>query len=213
MQRIVLWRHGRTTWNAEHRFQGQTDIPLDDLGLRQAERAAQALAMLAPSAIVSSDLQRAATTAQFLGDIAELPVVRDPRLRETHAGTWEGLTRPELEAGYGDEWVRWVADPHLRPGGGESRIEVADRVEAAVLSAMADAPDDATVVFATHGGAARAGIGRLLGLPSDQWSVLGVLGNCAWAVLAQNSSGHGAPWRLHEYNATSLPIHDPSGVH
>ena len=47
MQRIVLWRHGRTTWNAEHRFQGQTDIPLDDLGLRQAERAAQALAMLA----------------------------------------------------------------------------------------------------------------------------------------------------------------------
>lgn len=213
MRRIILWRHGRTTWNAEHRFQGQTDIPLDELGLRQAARAAQELALLAPTAIVSSDLQRAHVTAMHLGDFLDMPVSIDAGLRETHAGEWEGLTRPELEARFGEQWKQWVADPHLRPGGGETRVEVADRVVAAVERALAEQPDDATIVFATHGGAARAGIGRLLGLPPDQWSVLGVLGNCAWSVLAENTTGHGAPWRLHEYNATSLPVHDPSGVH
>jgi glucosyl-3-phosphoglycerate phosphatase len=55
----VLWRHGQTTWNVEHRFQGQTDIPLDETGEAQAEYAARRLAILGPHAIVASDLSRA----------------------------------------------------------------------------------------------------------------------------------------------------------
>jgi len=59
----VLWRHGQTTWNAEHRYQGQADIPLDDTGMAQAEQAARRLATLRPDALFSSDLSRAQQTA------------------------------------------------------------------------------------------------------------------------------------------------------
>ena len=62
-RRIILWRHGRTAWNAERRFQGQTDIPLDDTGMAQAARAAKVLARLHPNRIHSSDLSRARATA------------------------------------------------------------------------------------------------------------------------------------------------------
>lgn len=205
MKRVILWRHGRTTWNAQSRFQGQTDIELDDLGMRQAHAAAEQLAVLDPVSIVSSDLKRASRTAKFLADRVGLPVEFDAGLRETFAGEWEGLTRQELDERYGDEWPRWTADSYMRPGGGETRIEVADRVSACVERVMSGVPDEATVVFATHGGAARAGIGRLLGLPPEHWSVLGVLTNCSWSVLTQNSSGHGPTWRLQEYNAGTLP--------
>ena len=63
-----------------------------------------------------------------------------------------------------------------------------------------------TLVVATHGGAARAAIGALLGLPIEHWAALGVLANCAWSVLEENTSGHGPTWRLQEYNAGSLPV-------
>lgn len=205
MKRVILWRHGRTAWNAESRFQGQTDIELDELGLRQAKAAADELALLEPVAVVSSDLQRASRTAQFLADRMGLTVTLDPDLRETFAGEWEGLTRQQLDERFGDEWPRWTADSYMRPGGGETRIEVADRVAACVERSMSQVPKDATVVFATHGGAARAGIGRLLGLPPEHWAVLGVLTNCSWSVLTQNPSGHGPAWRLQEYNAGTLP--------
>ena len=61
-RRIVFWRHGRTAWNAESRFQGQTDVPLDDAGREQAALAAAALARLQPARIVASDLARAMAT-------------------------------------------------------------------------------------------------------------------------------------------------------
>ncbi|MSW86630.1 MAG: histidine phosphatase family protein, partial [Actinobacteria bacterium] len=63
MRRIVLWRHGRTSWNSERRFQGQTDISLDDVGREQAANAARLLTGLKPTAIISSDLERAVDTA------------------------------------------------------------------------------------------------------------------------------------------------------
>ena len=90
---LVLVRHGRTEYNAAQRLQGQVDIPLDDVGRWQAEVGAQALlARFSPTAIVSSDLQRAAATAQYLGDAVGLEVAYDARLRERSFGAWEGLT-------------------------------------------------------------------------------------------------------------------------
>ena len=205
-RRIVFWRHGRTTWNAEHRFQGQTDIPLDDTGVAQAERAAAMLASLEPSRIISSDLQRALATAEPLARLTGLPVIADVGLRETFAGEWEGLTRPELESGYGDELQRWSSDPDFRAGrSGETRIEVAERVTAAVQRGLDDLGPGSVLIVATHGGAARAGIGAILGLPPEHWAVLGVLTNTSWSVLIENPGAHGPRWRLQEYNAGTLP--------
>ncbi|NDE53733.1 MAG: histidine phosphatase family protein, partial [Actinobacteria bacterium] len=76
-QRIVLWRHGQTDWNIENRFQGHSDIPLNDVGIRQAERAAPLLMALQPSRIVSSDLMRAQQTAAALSRISKLTVEID----------------------------------------------------------------------------------------------------------------------------------------
>jgi broad specificity phosphatase PhoE len=206
MQRIVWLRHGRTEWNDRGRFQGQTDIPLDETGHAQAERAADLLVHLRPSAIVSSDLVRAQQTAAPLARLATLETVLDERLRETHAGEWEGLTHAQIRANFGDALDRWSAGEDLRPGGGERRSEVASRVQSAVEDALSLLDDDATLVVVTHGGAARAGIGSMLGLPRSTWSALGVLANCSWSLLAQSTLPPPASaWRLLEYNAGSLP--------
>lgn len=209
-RRIVLWRHGRTEWNAEQRFQGQSDVPLDDVGRRQAAQAARVLADLPPDRIISSDLSRARETAATLSAITGLPVADDERLRETFAGIWQGLTRQELEEGHGEELASWSAGSNVRPGGGETRLEVAERMVAAIDDALLELPAGRTLVVATHGGSARAATGALLGLPHEHWAALGVLSNCAWSVLVENvpqpgGVRHGPPWRLQEYNAGSLP--------
>jgi broad specificity phosphatase PhoE len=205
MRRIAIWRHGRTHWNAEHRFQGQTDIELDEQGQRQARRAAAMLASMSPSLIVSSDLMRTQQTAAPLAELTGLAVVLDERLRETYAGHWEGMTRDEIKAAYGEALERWPVDPFMRTGlNGETRQEVALRTAAAIQEAVTGVPDDGLLVVVTHGGAARAAMGQLMGLPPEYWASLGVLTNCAWSVLLENGPP-GPPWRLQEYNAGSLP--------
>lgn len=210
-RRIVLWRHGRTAWNAERRFQGQTDVPLDEVGREQARRAAELLAALGPHRIISSDLSRAHETAQALAARLGIDVKVDARLRETYAGEWQGLTRDELEDRFGDALAAWSAGSHIRPGGGETRVEVAERMVDAISEGLAQTGAGQTLVVATHGGSARAAIGSLLGLPPDHWAALGVLANCAWSVLVENhhrgqTAGVIAPWRLQEYNAGTLPV-------
>ncbi|MFM9135324.1 MAG: histidine phosphatase family protein [bacterium] len=210
MRRLVVWRHGRTAWNAEHRFQGQTDIPLDSEGHAQARRAAAMLAALPPDVIVCSDLQRARETAQPLQELTGLDITLDPGLRETAAGEWEGKTRSQLLEEYGDGLARWAVDVSMPAGvTGETRIDVAERTAAAIERGLARIPADGVLVVVTHGGSARAAIGWLLGLPPEHWAALGVLTNCAWTVLIENdrSGGRvaGPPWRLQEYNAGSLP--------
>ena len=201
-RRVVLWRHGRTAWNAESRFQGTTDVALDEVGIAQAERAARDLATLAPHRIVSSDLERARVTAETLAAMVGLEVTTDPDLRETYAGSWQGLTRDEIIAADSAGWHRWIAGDDIRPGGGETRSEVSERVSAAVLRHAEDLPAGGTLVVASHGGAVRACLGRLLGLPVEHWTVLGGLVNCAWSVLEEQPDGR---WRLVEHNARSLP--------
>ena len=209
-RRIVLWRHGRTEWNAGQRFQGQSDVPLDEVGRRQADQAAQVLAGLPPDRIISSDLSRARETAEVLAALVGVDVALDERLRETYAGSWQGLTRAELEERHAADLADWAAGSNVRPGGGETRLEVAERMVEGISAALRDLGAGQTLVVATHGGAARAATGALLGLPHEHWAALGVLSNCAWSVLVENvahpgGQRHGPPWRLQEYNAGSLP--------
>jgi broad specificity phosphatase PhoE len=177
-------------------------VPLDEVGALQAERAARDLATLRPDRIVSSDLARARATAQTLADLVGLTVETDEALRETYAGRWQGLVRPDIVALDEAEFARWTAGEDVRAGGGESRTEVAARVSDAVRRHAAGLPAGGTLVIATHGGAARSGMGALLGLPLELWTVLGGLVNCAWSVLEEQAEGR---WRLVEHNARSLP--------
>src|SRR5215207_3126914 len=127
-RRVVLWRHGQTVWNAENRFQGQTDVPLDEVGVQQAGRAARLLAALAPNLIVSSDLRRAVDTATPLADILGQSVLVDAGLRETHGGRWEGQVAQQILALDGDAYQAWQRGEDVRAGTtGERRSEVAER--------------------------------------------------------------------------------------
>ena len=198
---VVLWRHGQTAWNLEDRFQGGTDVELDDVGRGQADRAARLLASLEPTLVVSSDLARASATAQALAGLVGLEVRLDERLRETYGGSWQGRTVSEMLQLDGDAYSAWRSGADVPAGGGERRSDVAARVVPAILDAVADVPPGGTVVVVTHGGSARAAIGTLLGLPLEQWAVIGGLANCCWSVLEEAGDG----WRLVEHNAGSLP--------
>ncbi|MFD7918200.1 histidine phosphatase family protein [Streptomyces sp. NPDC059740] len=200
-RRLVLWRHGQTAWNLERRFQGTTDIPLTEVGVRQARRAARLLAALRPDAVIASDLQRARATAAELTEITGLAATHDAALRETYAGDWQGLTHEEILERYGEQYTAWKRGETVRRGGGELETEVADRAAPAVLAAADKLPDGGTLVVVSHGGTLRTTIGRLLGLPSHHWEGLGGLSNCCWSVLGEGARG----WRLLEHNAGTLP--------
>ena len=196
----MLWRHGQTVWNAERRFQGQSDIPLDETGQAQAERAARLLAALRPDLIISSDLSRASATAAPLARLTGLEVTLDKDLRERHGGGWEGLNDAEIRARYPVEHASWS------PPDGEPSAVVAERVAAAlqrIADRLADGHDGASglAVVVSHGAALRLGMSRFLGLPEESFNVLGPLDNCSWSVLGQRR-GH---WRLLEHNAGTLP--------
>lgn len=205
-RKVVFWRHGRTEWNAQRRFQGQTDIPLDEVGLEQASDAARLLVGVRPTRIISSDLSRAASTASALAELVNLDVRTFSGLRETNAGTWEGQTREALIANHGDELAAWAAGSNLRPGGGETRTEVAQRVINVINDELTTISERETLVVVTHGGSARAAIAMMMELPPEHWAALGVLSNCAWSVLSEKDSQFGPAWRLQEYNAKSLPV-------
>jgi broad specificity phosphatase PhoE len=195
-----LWRHGQTLWNAERRFQGQSDVPLDETGEAQAERAARLLAALRPDLIVSSDLSRAASTAAPLARLTGLEVNLDKDLRERSGGSWEGLTDTEIRERYPDEHATWT------PPDGEPAAAVADRVAGALRRTVTAVSEQVTgrdglAVVVSHGAALRLGMSRLLGMPDDLVSVLGPLSNCSWSVLGVRYGR----WRLLEHNAGTLP--------
>ena len=191
----MLWRHGQTIWNAESRFQGQTDIPLDETGEAQAEHAARRLATLRPDAIISSDLIRASGTAAPLARLTGLTVRLDKDLRERSGGSWEGLTDKEIATRYPAERATWD------PPDGESTTAVADRVGVALRRIADSLGDDSLAVVVSHGAALRLGMARLLGLSEEVFGVLGPLSNCSRSVLGLRRGR----WRLLEHNAGTLP--------
>ncbi|MEU3564997.1 histidine phosphatase family protein [Kitasatospora sp. NPDC006786] len=200
--RIVFWRHGQTSWNLESRFQGTTDIELTGQGVLQAQRAARLLSGLRPDLLISSDLQRARRTAAELAEVTGLDVQHHEGLRETFAGSWQGLTNAEIRERFPEEYEAWAAgEPVRRGGGGELATEVADRSVPVVLEAVGKLPENGTLVVVSHGGTIRTMLGRLLELEPSRWERFGGLSNCCWSVLGLGTRG----WRLLEHNAGTLP--------
>lgn len=200
-QRIVLWRHGQTDWNIENRFQGHTDIPLNTVGQFQAEHAAKVLLGMNPIKIVSSDLIRTQQTATALAALTGLSIVTDSGLRETNGGMWEGKTGAENRRIDEKNFLGWLHGADIPAGTtGERRSEVANRARIVIEREIAETPG--TVIFVTHGGAARCILGSMLELPFEKWGSLGGLSNASWSVLEKNSI---ANWSLVEHNAGSIP--------
>lgn len=222
VRRLVLLRHGQTEYNADSRMQGQLDTELSDLGRDQAAAAAEVLAKRQPLLIVSSDLKRALDTAMTLGDRAGIAVAVDKRLRETHLGDWQGLTHQEVDTAAPGARVAWREDARWAPHGGESRVDVAGRSVPVVAELVAGQADwgldqvgggaDRPVVLVAHGGLIAALTAGLLGLPVDNWPVLGGMGNASWVQLSGHSEDDGdfddIKWRLDVWNASAQVAND-----
>jgi len=195
-RRVILLRHGRTAWNAERRFQGQADPPLDDVGRAQAYEVAALVAALSPDVLLSSDAVRAVQTAAPIADVTGLDVLADARLRERSLGHWEGLTRDEVARQYPDEYADWIAGRDVSRRGGETREQVAARS----LAAFNELPELATAVLVTHSATAMALCTELLGM-RHAVHVLGPLANCHWSELsAEHHDGMTPLWRLRAHN-------------
>jgi broad specificity phosphatase PhoE len=152
MTELWLVRHGQTDWNIEGRFQGQSDIPLNEAGLEQAQILSEKL-MNEDSfvAIFSSDLKRAYRTAEIIAEPIGLKIQIDPRLREVNQGEWEGKIYKEIVETYNTVWDNRQTNPEdTRPPGGESVKEVAMRVIAAADDITCRYPTG-RVMIVSHG--------------------------------------------------------------
>jgi probable phosphoglycerate mutase len=150
--RLLVIRHGETAWNTEARIQGHIDIPLNDKGRWQAERAALALMDEDIHAIYSSDLLRARHTAQAIAEAIDKPVVLDASLRERHFGHLEGKTPDEVAAQWPQESQRWRArEPSYGPKGGETLEGFYARCTEAITR-LAERHPGQTVAIVAHGG-------------------------------------------------------------
>jgi broad specificity phosphatase PhoE len=151
---ILLARHGETDWNRDNRFQGHADPPLNETGRTQAAELAATLAQQELAAVYSSPLRRALETARVVAAPHGLDPIRVEALREVDVGSWQGLTRTEIEQRFPDQFARWLDYEQGWPDG-ESYDEMGRRVVAALLE-LAAAHEGERVLAVSHGGPIRA---------------------------------------------------------
>lgn len=162
---LVLVRHGETAWNAEGRIQGHLDIPLNDIGLAQADAVGRRFRPENFDAIYSSDLIRAYRTASPVVAIPENDIIRDRRLRERHLGVLQGLTGDEAVSRQPDAWKAFKSrDADLLLAGGESLGEFSRRV-VEFIEDILDKHDGSRILVVTHGGVLDAAYRRATGMP------------------------------------------------
>ncbi|GAA6143129.1 histidine phosphatase family protein [Hydrogenophaga sp. 5NK40-0174] len=150
--RLLVVRHGETAWNAAARIQGHTDIDLNDTGRWQAERLADALADEDIAAFYASDLARARETARAVADRHGKAVKTTRDLRERCFGEYEGRSWQQLREDHPHESEQWrTRVPDYAPPGGESLVQVRDRVVQALTDIAARHRGEQVLVVA-HGG-------------------------------------------------------------
>jgi broad specificity phosphatase PhoE len=170
---LVVVRHGRTAWNDAGRFQGHTDVPLDETGRSQARALGVYLSNVPFSRAASSDLGRARETAELILAGREIALETDPRWREMRFGVWEGLTWTEIVARSPELAERSATVPKFyTPAGGESFDELCARVRLALEALTETASDGDTLLVATHAGPLHALLRVALG--ESEASALGV---------------------------------------
>jgi broad specificity phosphatase PhoE len=181
---FLLARHGETDWNAERRWQGHADPPLNARGREQAGALAERLERERIDAVYSSDLRRAQETAEIVAERLGHDVQTDARLREVDVGEWSGLTIAEIEDRFPEAFERWRAYEHHGWETGESYDEMAERVVAA-LHDIADRHPDGCVLVVTHGGPVRAVGARCEGIAQLEYRrKVPVVENCRLSRMA-----------------------------
>jgi alpha-ribazole phosphatase len=194
--RIIFIRHGETEWNATLRYQGHANIPLNERGRAQARAAAARLAKLHVAAIYTSDLSRAAETAQVVGAQLGLTPISMPELREIDVGQWEGYTPEELYRRFPEHMREYERDPARTVRlGGESYAQLQTRALGALRHIQEAQQRDQIVVAVSHGGTIRSLLCDVIGLDLGYFGRMW-LDNGSFTELRFGSHG----WRLVRLN-------------
>ncbi|MFZ0544343.1 MAG: histidine phosphatase family protein [Candidatus Promineifilaceae bacterium] len=162
---ILLIRHGETDWNAAGRWQGHSDIPLNENGRQQAQALAYKLAGWPIQAIYSSDLKRAKETADIIATPHQLNLILDTDLRERHGGYFQGLVGTEIRTKYAREWKMLIEGHDVE--GVESNIALQERVWRA-FEKIAATHQGEMVAVVSHGGSLGLLIAKALGFTLGQ---------------------------------------------
>jgi len=172
LARIILIRHGQTEWNRDERFRGRVDIDLDEMGLRQAEAAAQRIAQWEVAAIYSSPLKRAMTTAEIIANRLGLTVEPLEGINDMDFGVWQGLSIGEVKENYPEFFDLWRYSPQrLKIPEGESLEDVQNRV-AATIDDLVAKYENGTVALVTHRVVCKVLLCHLLGLDNSHfWQI------------------------------------------
>lgn len=183
MVKIILLRHGYSITNRDGKFTGQTDVPLDELGLRQGEAASEYIFKnYAVDKIYSSDLCRAVDTVRPLADALMLPIEKSADLRELHMGIWEGMYIEDVKTKDAENYNAYKSDPmNNKAGGGETFGDLALRSTGAINKIVSQ-NDGKTVVIASHGGFIRSFLRAILN-PNEKKQDLSVVPNASVSVV------------------------------
>ncbi len=174
MTRIAIIRHGQTEWNEGEgeRFRGRAELDLDQIGMGQARAAAARIAQWQVSAIYSSPLRRAVSTAKILASPFDLEVQLLEGLIDIDYGKWQGLSLKEAAADDSELYALWLKSPHLVTfPEGESLEQVRIRTVAALETLLAQHPEQ-TIVLVSHKVVCKVLICSILGLDNSHfWQV------------------------------------------
>jgi broad specificity phosphatase PhoE len=151
MTELILIRHGETDWNVEGRYQGQSDVPLNPIGVKQARDLARKFIPRSLDTIFSSNLSRAQQTALMLSEATGAPLHLDPRLREIDQGEWEGMLFSDIRTRYSEVYEQRRHYPlEVAPPGGETVGQVRERVLEAVKEIIQQHPNR-RIAIVSHG--------------------------------------------------------------
>lgn len=208
-RRVVILRHAQTDDNAAGVWQGHKDSELSEVGRAQVAAAAPDLAAYEPALLASSDLKRAAATADAVASLTGLEVRLDARLREVHAGEWQGLRHDEVRARYPEAVAALDRGEDVRRGvTGENLADVAARTAAALAAIVRELLPGETALVVAHGVSGRVAASGLVGLDQAlSESVFGGLGNCHWAELVEYEGllPGSRRWRIAGWNLGPRP--------
>ena len=163
MKTLYIVRHGETDWNKMGKYQGITDVPLNENGLNQAKACGEALKDITFDRILSSDLSRALVTAETIRGNRTTPITVDKRLRELNFGDWEAMLFSDIES----RWPGLIDEMYLRPHlvkvpNGESFKDLQDRAWAGLEEFLNENDEEETLLVKCHGGTIRTLLCKLL---------------------------------------------------
>jgi len=189
MIRLYLIRHGETDWNKERRFQGWTDLALNDNGISQAVALGERFKNTKIDEIYSSPLNRAMKTAEGISKAIGKEIILNEKFKEINFGEWEGLTASEISKKYGKDFDDFMLKPEGGTFPGEISFDaVTERVKEGLDSILKD-KDNMNIVIVSHGGIVRLIIKYLMGF-SGEWYNKTWIDNTAISVVEIREKGN-----------------------